>query len=146
MAGLGASIPPPLASVAASSPLPPPMMMAGAAPLPPPIVQPAVRPPPPPTAPHPLDAPQEPAITDKDATEEEEEEGECVEDEPDAVPELTEEELAHAAIAIQSAFRTYKERKAYQKLYESRRWTLHKEGKVLTDHVTKSRVGGRPGR
>jgi len=57
-----------------------------------------------------------------------------------------EEELAHAAIAIQSAFRTYKERKAYQKLYESRRWTLHKEGKVLTDHVTKSRVGGRPGR
>jgi len=58
----------------------------------------------------------------------------------------TPKQQKQAAIKIQSAIRTWKARKEYKDLYEKRKWTLHKEGNQLTNHVTKNRVSGRPGR
>lgn len=41
-----------------------------------------------------------------------------------------------ASILIQRAYRCWRQRKAYKDLYEKRKWTLHKEGQVLTNHVS----------
>ena len=43
--------------------------------------------------------------------------------------------MIEASLKLQTAFRRYRQQKAYKELYEKRKWTLHKEGAVLTDHV-----------
>lgn len=47
----------------------------------------------------------------------------------------SENTMNEAAIMIQKAVRYWKQRKSYKELYEKRKWTLHKEGNVLTNHV-----------